>query len=214
MALRLMHAVAGGIMRLAHMLQLGLDMAQLGGLLFQIGLGFFNLAEIFFLLGLGFVLAQQPQQFLLFFLVALQLMEFLGDRRLRLQFRQIRVKFAQDIFNPHQVFARVVQAILGFAAAFLVLGNAGGLFQENPQFFGTRLDDARNHALADDRVSARTKAGAHENILDVAPPYRLVVDVIRRRAVARQSALDGDFSILAPLPGRFAETVVEYQFNR
>ena len=84
MALRLMHPVAGGVVRLTHVFQFGFHMAQLGGLFFEIDLGFFDFAEKFFLLGFCFGLAQQPKQFLLFFLIALQFAKFICDRGLRL----------------------------------------------------------------------------------------------------------------------------------
>ena len=51
---------------------------------------------------------------------------------------------------------------LGFAAALLVLGDARGLLEEHAQLLGLRLDDARDHALLDDRVAARAEAGAEE----------------------------------------------------
>ena len=120
MALRLVHAIAGGIMRLAHVFEFGLDMAQLGVLFFQVGLRFFDIAEVFFLLVLCFVLPQQPQQFLLLVLIGLQRTELMGDRRLRLQLFQVCIQFAQDVLDADQVLARVVQTVFGFTAAFLV----------------------------------------------------------------------------------------------
>ena len=52
------------------MLQLSLDMTQFRVLFFDIGLRFFDIAGEFFLLDFRFVFTQQPQQFLLFFLIA------------------------------------------------------------------------------------------------------------------------------------------------
>ncbi len=121
-------------------------------------------------------------------MIGLQLVEFLRDGCLALQLFQIGIEFAQDVFDAHQVFARVLQAVFGFAAAFLVLRDAGRFFQEDAQFFGTGFDDARDHALADDRVGARAEAGAEEDVLNVAAAHRLVVDVVAsrcRRASAR-----------------------------
>ena len=68
--------------------------------------------------------------------------------------------------------------------------------------------------MADDRVRARAEAGAEEDILDIASPHCLIIDVIGRSTVARQGALDRDFGVLTPLPGSLALGVVEYQFNR
>ncbi len=104
MVLRLVHAVARAIVRLPHVFQFGFDVAQLRGLPLQIGLRLFDVAEKFFLLALRFVLAQQPQQLLLFFLVGLQFAEFLRHRGLRLQLFQVGIQFAQDVFHPRSDF--------------------------------------------------------------------------------------------------------------
>ena len=53
--LRLMHAVADGIVRLTHLVEFQFDMAQLRGLLFQAQLRFFDLGEMLLLLASGFV---------------------------------------------------------------------------------------------------------------------------------------------------------------
>ena len=58
MALRLMHAIAGAVMRLTHVLKFGFDVTQFGSLFFQIDLRFFDVAEMFVLLAFGFVFAQ------------------------------------------------------------------------------------------------------------------------------------------------------------
>ncbi|EGF30677.1 hypothetical protein IMCC9480_1016 [Oxalobacteraceae bacterium IMCC9480] len=213
-ALRLMQAVTGSKMRLPHVLEFQLDMAQLGGFLLECGLGFFDLHEKLVLLGLRFVLAHQPEQFLLFFLIGLHVAKTRGDSGLCVKLFEVGIEFAQDVFDPQQIFARVVQPVFGFAAALLVLRDAGGFFQKDAQLFRPRFDDARNHALPDDRVGAWSEAGAKENILDIAPPDGLVVDVIGRGAVAGQRALDGDFGVLAPLPGGLAIRVIEQQFDR
>ncbi|MNM39124.1 hypothetical protein D3C81_498940 [compost metagenome] len=213
MALRRMQAVPHGKVRLAHLLEGQLDIAQLGRLLFQVCLRLFHFAEIARLLVLRLVLAQQPQQLLLFFLVRLQGVEARGHGRLRFEFFQVGIEFAQDVFHAQQILARVLQTVFRLAAAFLVFRYARRFFQEHAQFFRARFDDARNHALADDGVGARAEAGAEENILDVAPAHRLAIDVIGGGAVARQGALDGDLGVLAPLAGRLAIVIVEHQFH-
>jgi hypothetical protein len=199
---------------LAHAFQLELEVAHLRVLFFQAGLGLLHLEEPARLLGLGLVLAQQPEQLLLFFLVGLQLVEAVRHRGLGFELFQVGVQLAQDVLDAEQVLARVGQAVFGFAAPLLVLGDAGRLFQEHAQLFRARFDDARDHALADDGVGARAEAGAEEDVLDVAPAHRLAVDVIGRGAVAREGALDGDLGVLAPLPGRLAVAVVEHQLDR
>ena len=61
----------------------------------------------------------------------------------------------------------MADAVLRLAAALLVPGDAGGLLEEGAQVVGPRLDDARDHALLDDRVAARAQAGAEEQLRDV-----------------------------------------------
>ena len=69
-------------------------------------------------------------------------------------------------------FSRVsASAVLGLAAALLVLGDARGLLEEHAQLLGLGLDDARDHALLDDRVGARPEARAEEDVGDVAPAH-------------------------------------------
>jgi hypothetical protein len=58
------------------------------------------------------------------------------DLGLLLQLVEVGVQLAQDVLDPRQVLARVVQPVLGLAAALLVLGDARGLFQEQAQFLG------------------------------------------------------------------------------
>jgi hypothetical protein len=82
------------------------------------------------------------------------------DFRLLLQMIQLFAQFLADVVDAQQVLARVAQPRFGFLTAFAVLGYARGLFQEHPQFLGLGLDHARDHALLDDGVSARAKAGA------------------------------------------------------
>ncbi len=129
--LRLMHAIAGGIMRLAHVFEFGLDVTQLCSVFFEIDLRAFDIAKKLVLFRFRFVLAQQPQQLLLFFLVRLQFAEFLRHCRLRLQLFQIRIQFAQDIFQTCQVLARVMQAVFSFSTTFLVFRHSCGFFKEN-----------------------------------------------------------------------------------
>src|SRR5204863_3307151 len=103
--------------------------------------------------------------------------------------------------------------VLGLATALLVLGDAGGLLEEQAQLLGLALDDAADRALADDGVGARPQAGAEEDVLHVAPAHRLVVDVVARRAVARQHALDRDLGKRVPLPAGARVFVAEHQLD-
>jgi len=141
-------------------------------------------------------------------------MELLSDLSLRLQFFEIGIELAENIFDTLQVFAGVLQAVFGFAAAFLVLGYTGCFFEKNTQIFRTCFDDARDHALTNDGVSTRTESGTEENILHITAAYRLVVDVISRCAITRERALDRNLGKAAPLTCSLAHAVVEQKLHR
>ena len=112
---------------------------------------------------------------------------------------ELLVELPPDVVDRGRLLARVVEPELGLAAALAVLGDARRLFEEDAQLFGLRLDDARDHALLDDRVGARAEAGAEEDVGDVAPAHVQVVDVVGGVAVALQHALDRDLGVLRPL---------------
>jgi hypothetical protein len=59
-----------------------------------------------------------------------------GHLGLLLELVEVGVQLAQDVFDARQVLARVLEPVLGLAAALLVLADAGGLFQEQAQFLG------------------------------------------------------------------------------
>ena len=101
-----------------------------------------------------------------------------GDFGLRFELFHLAAEFEADVLDARQVLARVLEAVLGFLAPFLVLGDAGRLFEEDAQVVGLGLDDARDHALADDGVGARPEAGAEEEVDDVLAADVQVVDVV------------------------------------
>ena len=143
----------------------------------------------------------------------LQIFEALGDLGLALEFFQIRIEFAQDVFHTGEVFTRVAQAVLGFAAALFVFRDAGGLLQKQAQLFGLGLDDAADRSLANDGVGPGAQTRAQKHILHIASAHRLVVDVITAGAVTGQDPLDRNFGELAPLSACAVVAVVKYQLN-
>jgi hypothetical protein len=62
-------------------------------------------------------------------------LNFVATTAWRFELLEVVVELAQDVVDAQQVVARVLQAVLGLAAAFLVLRDARGLFEEQPQFF-------------------------------------------------------------------------------
>ena len=126
---------------------------------------------------------------------------------------ELIAKFLTDVVDTQQVFAGVLQPQLGFTAALAILRYAGGLFEETAQVFRFRLDNARNHALLDDGVTAPAQAGAQKDIGDVAAAHMQVIEEIGRFAVALEHTLDRDLRVRRPGPGCLAETVVEDQLD-
>ena len=145
--------------------------------------------------------------------VGLQAVKALGHFSLALQFVQVGVQLPKDVPNPGQVLPGIGQAVLGLAAPLLVFGDAGSLFEKQPQLFGLGFDDAADRALADDGVGARPQASAQKHVLNIAPSNRLVVDVVAAVAIPREHALDRDLSELAPLPAGAVVGVIEHQFH-
>jgi hypothetical protein len=130
------------------------------------------------------------------------------------EFFQLAAEFLADVGNPVEVLPRVAQPAFGFLAPFLVLRHTRRFFQKAAQFLRLGLDDARDHALLDDRVGLAPQAGAQEQIGHVALADLHVVDVIAGIAGPGQHPLDRDLGVLRPLSGRLAVAVVEQQFDR
>ena len=212
-ALRGVQRVAGVVVRLAQRVLLGFRLAQLGDAQLQrVRRRQLGQPDPLALAG-GVAVFQEPE------LVQLQrarvLQRAVAQRDLGLGFELVEIgrQLAQDVVHAGQVLARVLQAVLGLAAAFLVLGHASRFFQEQPQLFGTRLDDLADRALADDGVGARAQAGAEEHVLHVATAHRLVVDVVGAGAVAGQHTLDRDLGVLVPRAPRPPRVVAEGEFD-
>ena len=212
-ALRVVHPVGGAEMLLAGRFQLGLDLAQAGVLAFELVRGALDIALGAFALRLRLVALEQPQQLLLLRQFVVEFVVLAGDRGLCLEALHLGAELDADVLDAGQVLARVGDATLGFLAPLLVTGDAGGFLEEDAQLVRLRLDDARDHALADDGVGARAKAGAEEQVGDVLAAHLQVVDVVLGLAVARQHALDRELGVLRPLPGGTAERIVEDQFD-
>ncbi len=107
----------------------------------------------------------------------------------------------------------MADAVFGLPASLLVFGDPGGLFEKHPQIFGARLDQAGYHALLDDRVAARSQAGAEEEIGDIPAAAAHPVEIIERLAVPRDLAFYRDGVVLGVLTAGAAFGIVELQFD-
>ncbi|KDB51367.1 hypothetical protein X805_30560 [Sphaerotilus natans subsp. natans DSM 6575] len=205
--------VVGFVVRLAQRLQRRLGVAQLGQPRLQrVGGRQHRLAHPLLLAG-GVAVLQEPELVQLERAGLLQVAEALRHLRLRLELAEIGIELAQDVLDPGQVLAGILQAALGLAAALLVLGDARSLLQEQAQLLGAALDDAADRALADDGVGARAQAGAQEHVLHVAPAHWLAVDVVLAGAVAGQHPAHRDLGVLVPLAAGARRGVVEDQLD-
>ena len=144
----------------------------------------------------------------------LELLE--ASRRLGLFFQpaDLGLDLAPDIVDAIEVLACVADARFGLAPAFLVTRDAGRLFDETAQVLGLGLDDARDHALLDDRVGTRAQPGAQEQIGDVLAPAAGAVQEIVGLSVATGLAADGNLAVLGVFAAGTTLAVVEQQFDR
>ncbi len=162
----------------------------------------------------GVLLLRVPQEVLRLREARFVLAVLRRDLRLLIQACQLVAELQADVLHAGEILARIRKPPFRFLATLLVLGNAGRFLEEHSKLLGLRFDDARDHALLDDRVRARTEPGAEEEVVDVAPADRDVVDVVRGIAVAREHALDRDLGVLTPLPADPAQAVVEMELDR
>ena len=212
--LGLVQGLGGGFAALAAGFDLTLGLALLGDGLLQPGL--FLRQALAQRLQLG---VEQPefQRFPLGILdpaLGLDRLVLLGLSGLPREMLQLFADFFAQVVEAVEILAGVADAGLGFLAAFLVFGDAGGFFQIHAQFFGLGLDDLRDHALFDDRVAARAQAGAEEQVGDVAAPAFGAVEVVVALAVAADLALDRNFVERGVFAGDGVVGVVEDQFDR
>ena len=212
-ALALVHLVGGSVMRLAHLLQFGLDMAYVGQARFQRIDGGLRIALHLDLLGLRFGAAQKPYLVLLARDIRLHGLVLLRDFGLALQFFQTAIEFAQNVFYPRKVGARIGQPVFSLAAALFVFGYTRCLFQKQAQLFGLGFNNAANRALPNDGVGPRPQTGTQKHVLHVAAAHRLVVDEVTGSAVARQYPAHGNFGELAPLAAGAVVGIVKDQLD-
>src|SRR5690606_39271123 len=148
--------------------------------------------------------------------LALLLLEFgvlFGGLGLALEALELAPQLVADVGEALEVLLGAAHAVLGVAAALLVLGNAGGLLDEHPQVLRAGLDQVGDHALLDDGVAAGPKAGAEEDVGDVPAPALVAVEVVAGLAVSGDLAADGDLGVAGVLAAEGAVAVVEDELD-
>ena len=198
---------------LAQRFQLAFHMAQSRRAGFQIHRGTIGLGLQPQLIGLRFCPFEKPKLVLAQGCITLQMVIALRDLCLLFEFFEVGMELTQNIVDPRQILPGIGKPVFRLPPTLLVFGDASGLFQKQAQLLRPALDDAADRALSDDGVGARTQASTQKHILDIAPPNRLVVDVVAAGSVACQHPLDSNFGELAPLSAGAVVAVVKHQLN-
>ena len=137
-----------------------------------------------------------------------------GSFRLFLQFFHLTRQFVLQIAQTLQMLSCVFQTAFRLLAAFLIFGHARCFLDIGAQLLRPRFDDARNHPLLDDGITARAHARTQKQIGNVAAAHGLIVDEISRFTLPRQLPLDAHLGILPPRPLQTVVAVVKHQFHR
>ena len=156
----------------------------------------------------------QCQQFSLdLALFILELFVALCRTRLPFQLVELLFNLFQQVIEAVQVFTRALDAVFRLAAAFLVLGYAGGLLQERTQIIRFGLDEPGDGALFYNGVTARPQAGAEKDVGNITPAATRVIKEVTGGPVTRDLAADGNFIKTGILARDGAIGVIKYQFD-
>ena len=160
-------------------------------------------------------LQAQGQQFgLQFALLFFQRLIASCRSRLTLQVPNLLFHLFAHIVQSIEILARVADSVFRFAAPLLVARNARGFLQKRAQVVRTRFDDARNHALLDDGITARSQARAEEKLSDVLTADFRAIDEVIRGAIAAHGAAQRDLVVGRVLSADLAVGIVEHHFDR
>ncbi len=146
-------------------------------------------------------------------LARLVFLVLLGCLGLPVQPFELALQLLAQIGQARQVFLGTPNTVLGLAAALLVLGDAGRFLDEVAQLLGLGLDQLGDHALLDDRVAARPKAGAEEDVGDVPTAALGAVEVVGVLRLAGHLAADGNLRVRRVLADQGVVAVVEDQLD-
>jgi len=200
-------------MFLAAGFELGLAMTLPGNLLFDREVGLAQFGGMSGDRRLRGTQAERLQLGLFLLLFVLVALPALRCARLPFQVFELLFDFVAHVAHAVEILARRLDAAFGFLAALLVLGDAGGFLEMIAQLLGIGFDELADHALLDDRITARTKAGAEENIGDVAATAAHAVQEILRLSVATDDALDRDLVVARVFADDEAIGIVENELD-
>ena len=133
--------------------------------------------------------------------------------RLFLQVLQLVFNFVTKVVQSIQIVARMTNTVFSFTATFFVLRYSCCFFKMSTQIFWFGLDEARDHALLNDRVTARPQTSAEKNTGNVLAPAANVVQEVLRLAIAGNTATHSDFTVTRILPAYRAVAVIEIQLD-
>ncbi len=109
---------------------------------------------------------------------------------LALQTLELLLHLVDDVVDAKEVLLGCLELEGGLAAARLVLGDPGGLFDERPPIGRLRREDLADLPLLDDGVGLRAEARVHEQLVDVAQSAHLPVHQVLALAVPVEAPCD------------------------
>src|SRR5690606_38799149 len=97
---------------------------------------------------------------------------------LTLQPLQLATQFFANIGEALQVFLGTAHAAFRVLAALFVFGDTRRFFDKDPQLIGLGLNQAGNHALLDNGVTARAKPSAQKDVGNIPAAAFVAIEVI------------------------------------
>ena len=191
----------------------GFQVHPLGQEFFKLQLGIADLATR----GLQVVIQGLPAQYgkFRFFLALFLLVGFVLFRcsRLSLQVLQLPAKLFPQVGQAIKVFLGTLDAVFGFPAAFLVLGNAGRFFDVDTQFLRLGFDQPGNHTLFDDGVASRPQAGAQKQVCNVSTAALGAIEKVFGLAFPGYPSFYRNFVEFDELARRLTLGVIKHQLD-
>ena len=137
-----------------------------------------------------------------------------GGLRLAVEVLDLLLNLVEHIQQAIEILFRVLDAVRGLATALLVLGDTRGLLDEDTHLLGLGLDQARNHALLDNRVAARPEARAEKYARDVFTAALGAIQEVAGDAISGHFAANRDLGVFGVLAFERRLAVVEQQLDR